>query len=183
MVKKRGRAEQREECGDGPIGCQLGKLSPYFEDHAMSLLTKMLMSPAGLAFDRALVRWSGESLLNRVFARQAGFAPQPALLLETRGSKSGERRQAVLPWFRIDGKLVVVGSKGGMPTDPAWVGNLRAAPQVAVYIDRKRHAARARIATGAERAALWAELTTRVPTYAHYQSLTTREIPVVILDL
>jgi len=149
----------------------------------MSLMMKILMSPAGLAFDRALVRWCGESLLNRVFARQAGFAPQPALLLETRGRKSGERRQAVLPWFRIDGKLVVVGSKGGMPTDPAWVGNLRAAAQVAVYIDRKRHAARARIATGEERAGLWAELTKRVPTYAHYQSLTTREIPVVILEI
>jgi len=89
----------------------------------------------------------------------------------------------VLPWFRIDGKLMVVGSKGGMPTDPAWVTNLRASPEVAVYIARKRHGARARIATGEERAALWAGLTARVPTYAHYQSLTTREIPVVILEL
>ena len=149
----------------------------------MSPLTKLLMSDAGLAFDRLLVRLSGESLLNRVFARQAGFTPQPALLLETRGRKSGARRRAVLPWFRIDGKLMVVGSKGGMPTDPAWVANLRADPAAVVYIGRKRHAARARIAEGEERAALWAELTTRVPTYAHYQSLTTREIPVVILDL
>ena len=149
----------------------------------MSLLTKLLMSPSGLAFDRVLVRWTGESLLNRVFARQAGFAPQPALLLETRGHSSGTPRRAVLPWFRIDGKLMVVGSKGGMPTDPAWVMNLRANPEVAVYIGRKRHAARARISAGEERAALWAELTQRVPTYAHYQSLTTREIPVVILEL
>jgi deazaflavin-dependent oxidoreductase (nitroreductase family) len=149
----------------------------------MSLLIKILMSPSGLAFDRALVRCTGESLLNRVFARQAGFTPQPALLLETRGRRSGAPRQAVLPWFRIDGKLMVVGSKGGMPTDPAWVMNLRAEPAVAVWIRRKRHAARARIAAGEERAALWAELTARVPTYAHYQSLTTREIPVVVLEL
>ena len=149
----------------------------------MSLLMKILMSPSGLSFDRALVRWTGESLLNRVFARQAGFAPQPALLLETRGRRSGTARQAVLPWFRIDGKLMVVGSKGGMPTDPAWVSNLREHPDVNVYIARKRHAARARIATGEERAALWTALTARVPTYAHYQSLTTREIPVVILEL
>ena len=126
----------------------------------MSLLMKILMSPSGLSFDRALVRWTGESLLNRVFARQA-----------------------VLPWFRIDGKLMVVGSKGGMPTDPAWVSNLREHPDVTVYIARKRHDARARIATGEERAALWTALTARVPTYAHYQSLTTREIPVVILEL
>jgi deazaflavin-dependent oxidoreductase (nitroreductase family) len=148
----------------------------------MSRFVQLLMSPAGLAFDRALVRLTGESLLNRVFARQAGFDPQPALLLETRGRKSGARRRAVLPWFRIDGKLLVVGSKGGMPTDPAWVTNLRAEPSVAVWIGRRRHAARARIAAGEERATLWAELVRRVPTYAHYQSLTTREIPVVVLE-
>ena len=148
----------------------------------MSRFVQLLMSPAGLAFDRALVRLTGESLLNRVFARQAGFDPQPALLLETRGRKSGARRRAVLPWFRIDGKLLVVGSKGGMPTDPAWVTNLRAEPAVAVWIGRRRHAARARVAAGEERAALWAELVRRVPTYAHYQSLTTREIPVVVLE-
>ena len=130
----------------------------------MSPLTKLLMSDAGLAFDRLLVRVTGESLLNRVFARQAGFAPQPALLLETRGRKSGARRRAVLPWFRIGDKLMVVGSKGGMPTDPAWVANLRADPAAVVYIGRKRHTARARIAGGEERAALWAELTARVPT-------------------
>ena len=57
----------------------------------MSPLMKLLMSPSGLAFDRALVRWSGESLLNRVFARQAGFTPQPALLL--RDARAQERRR------------------------------------------------------------------------------------------
>jgi len=145
--------------------------------------TSLLMSPAGLSFDRWLVRWTGESLLNRVFARQAGFTPQPALLLETRGARSGAQRQAALPWFRIDGKLLLVGSKGGMPTDPAWVTNLRANPEVSVFIKRKRHAARARVASGEERAALWAELVRRVPTYAHYQTLTTREIPVVVIEI
>ncbi len=94
-------------------------------------LLNLLMSPAGLSFDRALVRWTGHSLLNRVFARQAGFAAQPALLLETRGRLSGRKRAAALPWFRIDGKLLIVGSKGGQPTDPAWVGNLRAEPRSA----------------------------------------------------
>ena len=34
--------------------------------------------------------------------------------------------------------------------------------------------------TGGERESLWADLVARVPVYAHYQSLTTREIPVVV---
>lgn len=148
----------------------------------MAQLTRLLMTPTGLAFDRLLVRYTGESLLNRVFARQAGFPPQPALLLETRGRASGERRQAVLPWFLIDGKWVVVGSKGGMPSDPAWVHNLRADPAVGVHVARRHHRAQARVTTGAEREVLWSELVARVPVYAHYQSLTTREIPVVVLD-
>lgn len=147
----------------------------------MSLLN-LLMSPAGLSFDRALVRWTGRSLLNQVFARQAGFASQPALLLETRGRLSGKTRAAALPYFRIDGKLLIVGSKGGQPTDPAWVSNLRAEPRVSVYIDRKRRTAQARIAQGSERAALWEELVHQVPVYATYQASTTREIPVVVLE-
>ena len=146
-------------------------------------LLNLLMSPAGLSFDRALVRWTGHSLLNRVFARQAGFAAQPALLLETRGRLSGRKRAAALPWFRIDGKLLIVGSKGGQPTDPAWVGNLRAEPRVSVYIDRKRVVAQARIAQGSERTALWKEVVQRVPVYATYQASTTREIPVVVLEI
>lgn len=148
----------------------------------MAQLTRLLMSPAGLAFDRMLVRLTGESLLNRVFARQAGFPPQPALLLETRGRVSGLRRRAVLPWFLIDGKWVIVGSKGGMPTDPSWVDNLRADPAVGIHVARRYHRALARVTSGPERETLWAELIARVPVYAHYQSLTTREIPVVVLD-
>lgn len=145
-------------------------------------MLKLLMSPAGLALDRWLVRWAGHSLLNRVFARKAGFAPRPALLLETRGRRSGQPRRAALPYFVIDGKLIVVGSRGGMPSDPAWVVNLREHPEVVLYIHRRRHRARARIASGGERAELWARLTAIVPTYAHYQSLTEREIPVVIFE-
>lgn len=147
----------------------------------MSMLN-LLMSPTGLSIDRALVRWTGHSLLNRVFARQAGFAAQPALLLETRGRRSGRTRAAALPWFRIDGKLLIVGSKGGLPSDPAWVGNLRTESRVFVYIARKRIAAHARIAEGSERTALWKELVQRVPVYATYQANTTREIPVVVLE-
>lgn len=147
----------------------------------MAMLT-LLMSPAGLAFDRFLVRWTGRSLLNPIFARQAGFEPQPALLLRTTGRRSGRRREAALPYFEIAGKRLLLGSKGGAPTDPAWVTNLRANPEVEYFVARRRHRARARVAVGAERVPLWEELVRRVPTYAHYQTLTTRELPVVVLE-
>jgi len=52
-----------------------------------------------------------------------------------------------------------------------------------VYINRKRVLAQARIAQGSERTALWKELVQRVPVYATYQASTTREIPVVVLEI
>jgi deazaflavin-dependent oxidoreductase (nitroreductase family) len=146
------------------------------------MLLKLMMSPAGLAFDRMMVRWTGDSPLCRVFAKQSGFAAQPPLLLVVKGRKTGRKRASVLPYFEIDGRLFVVGSRGGGPVDPQWVTNLRADPDALIYIHRKPRRVRARIAAGEERASLWDKLVRQVPTYADYQKLTTREIPLVILE-
>lgn len=146
------------------------------------MLLKLMLSPSGLALDRFLVKWIGHSLLNHLFARNAGFAARPALLLVTRGSKTGQPREVALPYFQLDGKLMIVGSRGGMPEDPFWARNLRRNPDGAIYIQRKKRQVRARIAQGDERKALWPQLEALVPTYTHYQSMTTREIPIVILE-
>lgn len=146
------------------------------------MLLKLMLTPRGLAFDRFLVKWTGHSLLNRIFAKNAGFEPQPALLLVTRGRKSGEPRPVALPYFVLDGKLMVVGSKGGAPTDPFWVQNLRSNPEVKIYIRRKPRVVRARIAEGEERERYWSRLTQTVSSYREYEQRTDRQIPVVILD-
>lgn len=146
------------------------------------MLLKYMLTPRGLAFDRFLVKWTGHSLLNRIFARNSGFEPQPALLLVTRGRKSGQPRSVALPYFVLEGKLMVVGSKGGAPTDPAWALNLRDNPEVTIYIKRKPRKVRARIAQGEERARYWQRLTEIVKDYGEYERRTEREIPVIILD-
>jgi len=146
------------------------------------MLLKFMLTPRGLAFDRFLVKWTGHSLLNRIFARDAGFEPQPALLLVTRGRRSGQERAVALPYFVIDGKSMVVGSKGGAPTDPFWVQNLRANPEAKIYVRRKPRAVRARIAEGEERARYWSRLTETVSSYREYEKRTDRQIPVVVLD-
>ena len=84
-----------------------------------------LISPRGLALDRDLVRYTGHSLINQVYARQAGIDVNPALLLRTQGSKTGLWRDVVLPWFYEGSARVVVGSNGGAERDPGWVSNLR----------------------------------------------------------
>jgi deazaflavin-dependent oxidoreductase (nitroreductase family) len=62
------------------------------------------------------------------------FAGANLLLLTTTGAKSGRPRLSPLAYFRIDGKLIVIGSFAGAPINPAWVHNLRANPQAHVEV-------------------------------------------------
>ncbi len=146
------------------------------------MLLEFMLTPRGLALDRSLVKWTGYSVLNRLFAKNAGYKPRPALLLVTRGSKTGMPREVALPYFELDGKLVVVGSKGGAPEDPFWANNLRRSPSADIYIQRRKRTVHARVAQGSERIVLWPQLEALVPTYAEYQAKTAREIPVIVLE-
>src|ERR1700744_3568581 len=148
----------------------------------MKMLLRIMMSPVGLWVDRFIVRWTGKSPLCKVFAKMGGFPARPALLLIVKGRKSGKPRASALPYFTARGKLFVVGSRGGGPIDPQWVTNLRADPNATIFVDRKEKKGKARIAAGEGRAALWEELGKMLPTYVHYQTLTTRELPLVILE-
>ncbi len=105
------------------------------------------------------------------------------LLLRTTGRRSGRRRTAALLYHREGRQLVVVGSKGGSDTAPAWLLNLQADPDVEVQMGTRRIPARARIATAAERRRLWPGMAGQWPDYERYQAQTTRQIPLVILDL
>ena len=58
----------------------------------------------------------------------------PVLLLTTTGRKSGKARTTPLLFLRDGTQLIVVASKGGFPTHPAWYLNLSANPQVRVEL-------------------------------------------------
>jgi len=107
----------------------------------------------------------------------------PSLLLTTTGRKSGEKY--IFPLFYGEtgtGAYIVVASKGGAPQHPGWYRNLVAEPHVEVQVGTRKLEARARTATGAERAQLWEKALEFWPPYADYQRNTGREIPVVVLD-
>lgn len=106
----------------------------------------------------------------------------PSLLLTTVGRRSGRRTTMPLFYGTTAQGFVVIGSKGGAATHPAWYHNLRADPVAAVQVGPRHHAVRARTARGDERAALWAQMVALYPPYADYQARTTREIPVVVLE-
>jgi proline iminopeptidase len=106
----------------------------------------------------------------------------PSLLLTTTGRKSGERFVFPLFYGTDGGRRFIVASKGGAPQHPGWYRNLAADPEVEVQVGTEKFRARARTATGAERARLWQKALEFWPPYADYQQKTTREIPVVVLD-
>jgi deazaflavin-dependent oxidoreductase (nitroreductase family) len=106
----------------------------------------------------------------------------PTLLLTTAGRKTGEPLTLPLIYGRAAEAYVVIASKGGAPAHPAWYLNLEAQPVVDVQVKAERFRARARTATGAERAELWQMMVGVYHPYEKYQAATAREIPVVVLD-
>jgi deazaflavin-dependent oxidoreductase (nitroreductase family) len=104
------------------------------------------------------------------------------LLLTTAGRSSGEPRTTPLIYGRSGDDYLIVASNGGSPEPPAWFRNLSAEPEVDVQVLADRFRARARVATGEEKPAMWKEMVGHWPPYDDYQRRTDREIPVVVLE-
>jgi len=111
-----------------------------------------------------------------------GTSPMgPMLLLTTRGRRSGEPRTVPLLYMEDGERFVVVGSNGGRPEPPAWLLNLRANPEAEIQVGRRRQCVRAEILDGAAHGPLWERLSQYYNGWAHYQTLTDRPIPAVVL--
>ena len=107
----------------------------------------------------------------------------PTLLLTTIGRKSGEPRPLPLIYGEAGDSYVIIASKGGLPKHPIWFLNLEAHPECDLMVGPKAVRARARIAAGEEREALWKHMAEIYPPYDEYQqSAGDRVIPVVVLD-
>src|SRR6185437_14179556 len=94
------------------------------------------------------------------------FANADLLLLHTTGAKSGQPRVSPLAYFRVDGRLIIIGSFAGAPVSPAWVHNLRANPQARVEIGTDAFDIAAHELPADERAALFDKITAVAPGFA-----------------
>ena len=119
-------------------------------------------------------------LFDATIAGVPGFVP--CLLLTTTGRRSGEKRTSPLFYGTAGDAYVLIGSKGGAETHPAWYLNLRANPTAEVQVGREQFTVRARVATGKEREQLWEQIVQWIPLYSDYQKKTKRELPVVVLE-
>jgi len=107
----------------------------------------------------------------------------PIAVFWTRGAKSGKVRKNALMRVEHDGAYLMVGSQGGAPTDPAWVSNVRKAPdQVTVQDGPEPWDGVARELSGEERAQWWDRAVAAYPSYADYQEKTDRLIPIFLVE-
>ena len=111
------------------------------------------------------------------------FAGANLLILRTIGAKSGQVRESPVAYFaQDDGSMVVVASKAGLPTHPAWFHNLKANPRFDVEVGTDTVPVRARVTEGDEREAIWSAQKRDRSTFADYEAKTDRVIPIVVLE-
>jgi deazaflavin-dependent oxidoreductase (nitroreductase family) len=125
-----------------------------------------------------------------VYARTDGWIGHhmlgvPCLMLRTTGRKTGQIRTNSLVYAKDGDQFIVVASKGGAPTAPAWLLNLRGTPDVNVQVGRTRFSATAAEIRPShpEYARLWQLVNAKNNNrYDEYQKKTTRPISLVALS-
>lgn len=110
------------------------------------------------------------------------FAGAPMIILTHTGAKSGKTHTTPLVYSRDGDRFVIIASKAGAPTNPAWYHNLIAHPDVTVEVGTERFAARAVEVHGAERTRLFDAQAQLMPQFNEYKKNTTRTIPVFALE-
>jgi deazaflavin-dependent oxidoreductase (nitroreductase family) len=141
---------------------------------------KDLSRPANLALKLGTIVHSG--IYHATGGKLLGRMGQsPILLLNSVGRKSGKKRATPLLYV-VDGEsFVIIASKGGTPSHPAWYLNLKANPDATVEVGDRKVRMRAEEEGGEEKERLWQKMAEMYSTYDDYQKKTKREIPLLVL--
>jgi F420H(2)-dependent quinone reductase len=130
-----------------------------------------------------LVTGANVWIYRRTSGRVGGrIGTAPVLLVDHVGRKSGRARTTPLLYLQDGRDLVIVASRAGSDSTPAWWLNLKANPATTAQVGPARRKVITHQATPEEKAALWPRLVEMYGDYAVYQQRTKREIPVIILS-
>lgn len=120
---------------------------------------------------------------NRGVITEGPFTGRDLLLLTTTGATSRLPRTNPLVYVRVGATYLVIASKGGAPTHPAWYHNLRKHPEVTVEVGPEKFQATATaFARGPERRRLYDIAASINAGFKDYELKTAREIPAVLLE-
>ena len=132
------------------------------------------------------IKWfmSINSFLIRVSRGRIGskLGKQTILILHTIGRKSGVERAIPIAYFDYEDRYMIVASNWGKDQNAAWFLNLQKQPRAAIEVKGKRIEVQTYEAQGDEYDHLWKFATERNPPYLDYQKMTTRHIPIVVLQ-
>lgn len=115
-------------------------------------------------------------------AKSADLRGKPIIVLTSVGAKTGKLRKTALMRVEHDGDYAVVASKGGAATNPVWYYNLKKNPHVELQDGDVKLDYLAHEASGDEKATWWQRATAVWPDYDTYQTKTSRQIPIFVLE-
>jgi deazaflavin-dependent oxidoreductase (nitroreductase family) len=110
------------------------------------------------------------------------FEGAPVLLLHHTGAKTGRERVNPVAYQPVGDSFAVFASKAGAPTNPDWYHNLVANPKTTVEVGDDTITVTARVTKGEERDRIWEKQKQVMPGFADYETKTSRQIPVVVLE-
>jgi deazaflavin-dependent oxidoreductase (nitroreductase family) len=128
-----------------------------------------------MALNTFLIRISGGQIGSKL-------GSQTILLLHTVGRKSGKLYVTPIAYFYHEGKYLVVASNWGKDRQADWFLNLMEHPRMEIEVDGETIPVEAHEAKGDEYARLWKFATEKHPPYLKYQSMTARQIPIMVFQ-
>lgn len=133
-----------------------------------------------------LIKWFTvfNSFLIRISKGKLGskLGTQTILLLHTIGRKSGQEHVTPIAYFDYEDKFLLIGSNWGRDKQADWFLNLQARPRAEIEVKGQAIKVQTHDAQGQEYDRLWKFATQRHPPYLDYQKMTSRRIPVVVLE-
>ncbi|MCE5292763.1 MAG: nitroreductase family deazaflavin-dependent oxidoreductase [Nocardiaceae bacterium] len=142
----------------------------------MPLTGEVELSPTGW------VREQTQKIFETGTTESVSIRGLAVILVTVRGAKSGKLRKVPLMRVEHGGTYAIVASKGGAAEHPVWFHNVVANPHVELQDGTVTRDFQARQVFGDERAEWWERAVAAYPPYAEYQTKTTREIPVFVLE-
>jgi deazaflavin-dependent oxidoreductase (nitroreductase family) len=145
-------------------------------------LDKIAASRAGGFWFLKVANKIDKRLLPATNGRMSTAPGRQILVIEVIGAKSGQPRRIPLQYITDGDDIVLIASKAGASTHPAWYHNLRANPDATVWAKGRSGRYRASVVEGEDYDRLWKKAAEYYSGYDVYkQRAGERTIPLVRL--
>jgi deazaflavin-dependent oxidoreductase (nitroreductase family) len=131
----------------------------------------MLYFKIYMAVQALVFRLTGGRLMNKIRGMDI-------CVVKTKGAKSGKIRYIPLMLVPYQEGVILVASLGGADVHPSWYWNIKAHPEILVYLKGKKLNLVAEQVSDDKKAELWTLICSFYPPYDVYQKKTERNIPV-----